>query len=117
VGRTYNPDPIYGNGGSYMMGKDYLLNIIALYEFVCGSTKYDEPIELVYDDKIKFKYTQLEMAKVLYDQFTAPVDEGGSDLTPGIDCEVGKVFPWCVGVGGLGMKMTDKIHNTNLRSG
>jgi hypothetical protein len=41
------------------------------------------------------------MAKVLYDQFTAPVDEGGSDLTPGIDCEVGKVFPWCVGVGGL----------------
>jgi hypothetical protein len=92
VGRTYNPDPIYGNGGSYMMGKGYLLNIIALYEFVCGSTKYDEPIELVYDDKIKFKYTQLEMAQVLYDQFTAPVDEGGSDLTPGIDCEVGKVF-------------------------
>jgi hypothetical protein len=117
VGRTYNPDPIYGNGGSYMMGKGYLLNIIALYEFVCGSTKYDEPIELVYDDTIKFKYTQLEMAKVLYDQFTAPVDEGGSDLTPGIDCEVGKVFPWCVGVGGLGMKMTDKIHNTNLQTG
>lgn len=28
--RTYNPDPIYGNGGSYMMGKGYLLNIIAL---------------------------------------------------------------------------------------
>jgi len=36
VGRTYNPDPIYGNGGSYMMGKGYLLNIIALYEFVCA---------------------------------------------------------------------------------
>jgi len=47
-------------------------------EFVCGSTKYDEPIELVYDDRIKFKYTQLEMAQVLYDQFTAPVDEGGA---------------------------------------
>ena len=51
-----------------MMGKGYLLNIIALYEFVSGSAKYDEPIELVYDDKIKFKYTQLEMAKVLYDR-------------------------------------------------
>src|ERR1700730_15475918 len=50
VGRTYNPYPIYGNCGSYMMGNGYLLNIIALYEFVCGSTKYDEPIELVYDD-------------------------------------------------------------------
>jgi hypothetical protein len=40
--------PHYGNGGSYMMGKGYLLNIIALYEFVCGSTKYDEPIVAAY---------------------------------------------------------------------
>jgi len=39
-----NPDPIYGNVAPILMGKGYLLNIIALYEFVCGSTKYDEPI-------------------------------------------------------------------------
>ena len=45
------------------------------------------------------------------------MDEGGTDLTPGIDCEVGKVFPWCVSVGGLGMKMLDKIHNTNYQTG
>jgi radical SAM superfamily enzyme YgiQ (UPF0313 family) len=77
VGRTYNPDPIYGNGGSYMMGKGYLLNIIALYEFVCGSTKYDELIELVYDDKIKFKYTQLEPRVSLARQdFVIPDREG-----------------------------------------
>ncbi|MGH8610686.1 MAG: hypothetical protein ACREYF_01215, partial [Gammaproteobacteria bacterium] len=69
---------------------------------------------LVYDDKIRFKYTQKQMAKVLYDQFTARVDEGGTDLTPGIDCEVGKVFPWCVSVGGLGMKMLDKIHTVSV---
>lgn len=56
----------------------------------------------------------MEMAQVLYDQFMAFVDEGGSDLTPG--CEVGKVFPWCVSVGGLGMKMTDKIHTTILQT-
>ena len=44
------------------------------------------------------------------------MDEGGTDLTPGIDCEVGKVFPWCVSVGGLGMKITDKIHNTSYQT-
>jgi len=117
VGRTYNPDPIYGNGGSYMMGKGYYLNMIALYEMVSGDASYDAPVKLIYDDEIQFDYTHLEVAQVLYDQFMADADEGGSDLTPGIDCEVGKVFPWCVSVGGLGMRLTDELHGTNFKTG
>jgi len=116
VGRTYNPDPIYANGGSYMMYKGYLLNMIGLYEFVSGDDKYDKPIELVYDDKIRFQYTHEQIAQVHYDQFMGSADEGGSDLTPGIDCEVGKVFPWCVSVSALGLRMCDKLHNTNYQA-
>jgi hypothetical protein len=57
------------------------------------------------------------MCQVLYDQFMAKVDEGGTDLTPGIDCEVGKVFPWCVSVGGMSLKLTDALHGTGYRFG
>ncbi|MGH4017995.1 MAG: hypothetical protein ACRDT0_01865 [Pseudonocardiaceae bacterium] len=117
VGRTYNPDPIYANGGSYMMGKGYFLNMLGLYEVVSGDTKYDDPIKLVYDDEVQFEYTHEEVARVLFDQFMGDKDEGGTDLTPGIDCEVGKVFPWCVSVGGLGIRLTDLVHGTHYRPG
>jgi len=72
VGRKYNPDPIYGNGGSYMMGKGYLINMIGLYESVSGNAKWNEPIDLVYDDKIKFKYSREQIVKVLYDNLRRP---------------------------------------------
>lgn len=117
VGREYNPDPIYGNGGSYMMGKGYFLNMLAMAELVSGDSRFNEPVKFKYDDQIVFDYSQEQIAKTLYDQFVAPIDEGGTDLTPGIDCEVGKVFPWCVSVGGLGLKLTDKLHKTNYQSG
>lgn len=117
VGRTYNPDPIHGNGGSYMMGKGYYLNMLAMSELVSGSSRFNQPIEFKYDEKTKFQYTHEQIAKVLFDQFMAPVDDGGTDLAPGIDCEVGKVFPWCVSVGGLGLKLTDKLHKTNYQAG
>jgi hypothetical protein len=116
VGRPYNPDPIWGNGGSYMMGKGYFLNMLAHYELISGK-QFDNPVEFVYDDEIRFSYTHDEIAQVLYDQFMAEVDDGGTTLTPGIDCEVGKVFPWCVSVGGMAMHLTDKLHGTNTRTG
>lgn len=117
VGRSYNPDPIYANGGSYMMYRGYLLNMLGLYELVSGDMRYDKPIKLIYDENLAFEYTHQEIARLLFEHFMADADESGSDLTPGIDCEVGKVFPWCVSVGGLGLKLIDKLHSTSYLTG
>ncbi len=58
-----------------------------------------------------------EIADILNDNFLAPMDEGGSLMMFGIDCEVGKVFPLCVGVAGLGHRLWDALNGTATQAG
>jgi Linalool dehydratase/isomerase len=113
VGRKYNPDPVYANGSSNMMYKGYLLEQLGHCRVISGDAKYDAPREMVYDDTIRYTYSADQIAAVLCEQYRSPVDENGSGLRFGIDCEVGKVFPICNSVGGLGMLLHDRIHGTS----
>ena len=97
-GRVYDPDPVYANGSSNMMYRGYFLEQLAHMRRISGDTKYDDPLELVYDENISYRYSAEEIAAGLCEQFRAPMDANGSSLRFGIDCEVGKVFPICVTV-------------------
>jgi len=112
VGRTYDPDPVYANGSSNMMYKGYFLEQLGHCRVISGDPKYDEKMELIYDDDIHYTYSVEDIAALMCQQHRAPVDEQGSSLRFGIDCEVGKAFPVCISVGGLGLLLHDKLHGT-----
>lgn len=57
------------------------------------------------------------VGRKLNENFMAPMDEGGSLMLFGIDCEVGKVFPLCVGVAGLGHRLWDALQGTQTQVG
>jgi len=113
IGREYDPDPIRAHGSSNMMYKGYYLEQLANNMAISGNKKWDEPLHLIYDDEIQFTYTAEQISQVLTEQFISPMDPGGSLMMFGIDCEVGKVFPLCVGVAGLGQRLMDRIKGTN----
>jgi hypothetical protein len=114
VGRRYNPDPVYANGSSNMMYKGYALEQFAQVKAITGTTRYDGPQKLVYDEELTFDYSSHDVARILAAQLSGDVDENGSSLRMGVDCEVGKVFPICVSVGGLGMQLFDKLYGTDF---
>ena len=116
-GRVYNPDPVFANGCGNMMYRGYFLEQLSHLRRISGDAKYDEPLELVYDDEIRYRYSADQIAAGLCKQFKTPTDANGSSLRFGIDCEVGKVFPICVTVGGLGMLLFDQVHGTDYVSG
>lgn len=92
VGRRYNPDPVYANGSSNMMYKGYALEQFAQVKSITGTTRYDGPQKLVYDEQTTFDYSSRDVAQILAGQLSGDVDENGSSLRMGVDCEVGKVF-------------------------
>ena len=100
-----------------MMYRGYFLEQLAHLRRISGDAKYDQPFDLVYDDDICYRYSAEQIAAGLCEQFRAPMDANGSSLRPGIDCEVGKVFPICVTVGGLAMLLYDQLHGTDYTSG
>jgi hypothetical protein len=116
-GRVYDPDPVHANGSSNMMYRGYFLEQLAHMRRISGDTKYDDPLELVYDEEISYRYSAEQIAAGLCEQFRAPMDANGSSLRFGIDCEVGKVFPICVTVGGLGLFLFDQLHGTKYFGG
>ena len=116
-GRVYDPDPVAANGCGNMMYRGYFLEQLAHLRRISGDAKYDQPFDLVYDDEIRYRYSAEQIAAGLCEQFKAPMDANGSSLRPGIDCEVGKVFPICVTVGGLAMLLYDRLHGTDYTSG
>jgi Linalool dehydratase/isomerase len=117
VGRQYNPDPIYANGSSNMMYKGYFAHQLMLAYVMTGDQKFLQPQHLVYDDDIQYWYSVKDIVEVMNQQHLGDVDENGSPLLYGIDCEVGKVFPVCVSVGGLANHLYDKVFGTNYRKG
>src|SRR5580704_13006958 len=79
--------------------------------------KFLQPQHLVYDDDIRSWYSVKDIVEVMNQQHLGHVDENGSPLLYGIDCEVGKMFPVCVSVGGLANHLYDKVFGTNYRKG
>jgi hypothetical protein len=112
-GREYDPDPIYGNGCAFLMFKGYLLEQLGQYYAISGDDKYRKPFDIIYDDDIRFSYSHEEIAEVLSEQHAQPVDSQFSSMAPGIDCEVGKSFPLCIAVGGLGLRLHDNLFGTD----
>ncbi len=114
VGRQYDPDPVTAHGSSNMMYKGYYIDQLACNLAISGDrAKWEAPFEIVYDDDLRWTYTADKISQVLDEQFQSPMDPGGSMMMYGIDCEVGKVFPLCVGVAGLGQKLWDKLQGEN----
>ena len=66
-----------------------------------GERQVPRAQHLVYDDEIEYDYSVTDIVRIMCEQHLGDVDENGSPLLPGIDCEVGKMFPVCVTVGGL----------------
>jgi hypothetical protein len=117
VGRRINHDPIYGNGSSNMNYKGYFAHSILQAYVMTGDQRFREPYELVYDDKIRYTYSVEQVVDTMCTQHLGDVDENGSPLIYGIDCEVGKMFPVCVSVGGLAAHLHDKLFGTKYRAG
>lgn len=117
VGRKYNPDPIYGNGSSNMMYKGFFAHQLMLAYVLSGDEAFTAPQHLIYDDKIQYHYSVEDMVRMMCEQHLGDLDENGSPLLPGIDCEVGKMFPLCVGVGGMATQLHDEVFGTNYVRG
>jgi hypothetical protein len=117
VGRRFDPDPIYANGSSNMMYKGYFAHQLMLGYVMTGNDRFLEPQHLVYDDEIQYDYSVTDIVRIMCEQHLGDVDENGSPLLPGIDCEVGKMFPVCVTVGGLAAHLHDEVFSTRYRQG
>jgi hypothetical protein len=117
VGRRFDPDPIYANGSSNMMYKGYFAHQLMLGYVMTGNDRFLEPQHLVYDDEIQYDYSVTDIVRIMCEQHLGDVDENGSPLLPGIDCEVGKMFPVCVTVGGLAAHLHDEVLGTGYRQG
>ena len=117
VGRRFDPDPIYANGSSNMMYKGYFAHQLMLGYVMTGNDRFLESQHLVYDDEIQYDYSVTDIVRIMCEQHLGDVDENGSPLLPGIDCEVGKMFPVCVTVGGLAAHLHDEVFGTRYRQG
>jgi hypothetical protein len=117
VGRRFDPDPIYANGSSNMMYKGYFAHQLMLGYVMTGDDRFLKPQHLVYDDEIQYDYSVTDIVRIMCEQHLGDVDENGSPLLPGIDCEVGKMFPVCVTVGGLAAHLHDEVFGTRYRQG
>ncbi|HJY61917.1 MAG TPA: hypothetical protein VJ418_36510, partial [Streptosporangiaceae bacterium] len=117
VGRRFDADPIYANGSSNMMYKGYFAHQLMLGYVMTGNGRFLESQHLVYDDEIQYDYSVTDIVRIMCEQHLGDVDENGSPLLPGIDCEVGKMFPVCVTVGGLAAHLHDEVFGTSYRQG
>jgi hypothetical protein len=113
IGREYDADPIFGNGSSNMMYKGYMLEQFSVTQSIIGPSEYTGKQKLVYNDEIQYEYSCEDIARTISEQLGTPVDSNGSSLRFGVDCEVGKAFPACISVGGLGMQLHDALYGTN----
>jgi hypothetical protein len=117
VGRTFNADPIYANGSSNMMYKGYFAHQLMLGYSMTGDPAFLKKQHLVYDEEISYDYSAEDIIRVMCEQHLSARDENGSPMIYGIDCEVGKVFPVCVTVGGLAAHLHDTMFGTSYRAG
>jgi hypothetical protein len=99
-----NPDPIAADGNVFFRGFFNLL--LSVYAHVSGDTRYHEPFEVSgYMDRT-FTWTQPELAGFISQQLAARPE--------GPHCENTKIWPFCVGATGLGLKAYDAVNGTRL---
>jgi hypothetical protein len=101
-----NPDPIAADGNVFFRGFFNLL--LSVYAYVSGDTRYHEPFEVSgYLDR-RFTWTQPELAGFMSEQLAARPE--------GPHCENTKIWPFCVGATGLGLKAYDAVNGTRLHT-
>jgi Linalool dehydratase/isomerase len=101
-----NPDPIAADGNVFFRGFFNLL--LSVYGYVSGDQRYHEPFQVSgYMDR-QFTWTQPELVSFISDQM--------ADRPEGIHCENTKIWPFCVGATGLGLKAYDAVNGTRLHT-
>lgn len=101
-----NPDPLAADGNVFIRGFFNLL--LSVYAHVSGDTAFHEPFAVSgYMDRT-FEWTQPELAQFISAQLAARPE--------GPHCENTKIWPFCVGATGLGLKVYDSINGTNLHT-
>ena len=105
--RSLNPDPIAADGNAFFRGFFNLL--LSVYAYVTGGTsRYHEPFQVSgYMDRT-FTWTQPEFAGFISAQLAARPE--------GPHCENTKIWPFCVGATGLGLKAYDAVNGTRLHT-
>ncbi len=83
----FEPNPIEAQGAIYYKG--FLNYVLGLRTLVDPSLNGDEPIDIVYDDKRKFRYTHSEINSILTREFANAI-AGRND---GLCCEIHKLWP------------------------
>jgi hypothetical protein len=100
------PDPIASDGNVFFRGFFNLL--LSVYGYVSGDRRYHDSFEISgYLDRT-FTWTQPELARFISDQM--------ADRPEGIHCENTKIWPFCVGATGLGLKAYDAVNGTGLHT-
>lgn len=102
----FDPDPVWGLGFGYVMWKGYFNLMLGHYEYVTGDAKFDAPIEIVYDEAIRYRYSHSQITEITAAQWV-------NKAVMGICCEVTKAYPWCNNLTGLSVKLHDVIHGTS----
>ena len=104
-GHPYDPDPIRAAGSMNLMYKGYLNLVLSTYAYVCDDGRYENGFEVVYDESLRWRYTQRELNALLADQW--------GEHPEGMACEVSKVYPWCNVESGLGVVLYDALRGTH----
>ncbi len=104
----YDPDPVRGNGSCNLMYKGYLNLVLGFYNYVSGDAKYDAPFTVRYSEDKTFTYDHRSLNELIANQLRTNIS--------GLGCEVMKVYPWCNNLTGLGMRLFDIMHGTDLTS-
>jgi hypothetical protein len=101
-----NPDPIAADGNVFFRGFFNLL--LSVYGYVSGDKRYHEPFEVSgYLDRT-FTWTQPDLVGFISAQL--------ADRPEGPHCENTKIWPFCVGATGLGLKAYDAVNGTHLHA-
>jgi len=83
----FQPNPIEAAGAIYFKGFfNYLLGV---YAVVSGNDRFQTPFDIVYDDRIRFRYSHRQINEIVRRDFAAML-EGSPD---GLWCEIHKLWP------------------------
>lgn len=98
-----NPDPVIeGN----IMYSGHLLLMTTLFTYLFKGSKYEKELILRLNEETSFDYDIHQLAKLIKDQM-----EGNHHH--GVACQFGFVFIMCTNIGALGLKLYDKIYDTD----
>jgi len=97
------PDPIGADG--YLFFRGWLNLLLAIYKYVSGDDKWEQPWLIADYKNEHFEWTQPRIVEHLHRQYT--------DHPEGPQCENTKIWPFCNSAAGLGIYLSDQLGVTN----